>query len=102
MDTPRAISLVEHSSRSVVARFAYSEHGTSATRGAAVGLLEIFGGSRSEDMDIVELVLSTVQVPILHFKSMGRRYRNDVTPRNTYGLGSLGLRGSLPASSWPN
>jgi len=93
-DKPTAISLIEHSSNSIVGRFAYSAQGTDATRGEAVGVLDIFGGSRSEDTDIVELVLSTVQVPLIHWKNMGRHYKNDVTPRNCGILGPITLSGS--------
>jgi hypothetical protein len=80
-ENPTSLVLVEHCSASIVARFSYSAVGTDAIRGAEVGQLDIFGGSRSEDQDIVELVLASAQVAINHFKSMGRHYRNNVTPR---------------------
>jgi len=80
-DKPTSLILVEHSSNTIVARFTYSRDGTDATRGAEVGQLDIYGGSRSEEQEMVELVLSTVQVAIQHWKSMGRHYRNNITPR---------------------
>jgi hypothetical protein len=94
-DKPTALSLMEHSSSSIIARFTYSMHGTDATRGAEVGVLDIFGGSRSEDREMIELVLSTCQVPINHWKNMGRHYKNDVTPRNCSVVGPLTLGNSF-------
>lgn len=76
---PVVLSLIELGSDSVYARFVYSKHGTDAKRGEAVGVLDIFGGSRSENADIVELVLCTVQIPILHFRNMGRHYKNQAS-----------------------
>jgi hypothetical protein len=98
-DKPTALSLMEHSSNSIVARFTYSIYGTNATRGAEVGLLDIFGGYRSGDTEVVELVLSTCQVPIYHWKNMGRHYRNDVTPRHCSIVGPLGLGNSFFAGN---
>jgi hypothetical protein len=80
-DQPTSLILVEHGSDSIVARFSYSSFGTDATRGAEVGQLDIYGGSRSEDDDTIELVLASCQVVIHHLKSMGRHYKNDITPR---------------------
>jgi hypothetical protein len=79
--TERTISLifVEHSSDSIVARFSYSKFGTDATRGAEVGRLDIYGGSRSEEQDTIELVIASCKVAVEHLKSMGRHYRNDAT-----------------------
>jgi hypothetical protein len=89
-DKPTSLVLVEQSSESIVARFAYSKVGTDATRGAEVGQLDIFGGSKSEDQAMIELVLATCVVAIQHWKSMGRHYKNDVTPRtcSVIGLGN--------------
>jgi hypothetical protein len=81
-DKPTSLILVEQSSDSIVARFTYSEVGTDATRGAEVGQLDIYGGSRSEEQDTIELVLASCQIAMHHLKSMGRHYKNGVTPRN--------------------
>jgi hypothetical protein len=97
-DKPTALSLMEHSSSSVFARFTYSIHGTAATRGADVGVLDIFGGSRSRDTEVVEMVLSTCQVPVNHWKNMGRHYRNGITPRNCSVVGPVALGSSFFAS----
>jgi hypothetical protein len=80
-DRPTSLVFVENSSDSIVARFSYSRFGTDATRGGEVGQLDIYGGSRSEDQDTIELVISSCKVAIEHYKSMGRHYRNDVSPR---------------------
>jgi hypothetical protein len=89
-DHPTSLVLVEQSSDSIVARFAYSRDGTDATRGAEVGQMDFFGGNKSEDQNWVELVLATCVVAMQHWKSMGRHYRNDVTPRSCsiIGLGN--------------
>ena len=94
-DKPTALSLYELGSESIVARFTYSMHGTDATRGAEVGTLDIFGGARSEDDDMVELVLSTCQVCINHWKAMGRHYKNNITPRNCSVAGGATLGNSF-------
>jgi hypothetical protein len=87
---PTSLVLVEQSSDSIVARFAYSRHGTDAKRGAEVGQMDFFGERRSEDQNWVELVFATSIVAMQHWKSMGRHYRNDVAPRSysIVGLGS--------------
>jgi len=94
-DKPTALSLFELGSESIVARFTYSVHGTDASRGAEVGTLDIFGGSRSEDEETIELILSTVLVPINHWKNMGRHYKNSVTPRNCSIAGGASLGNSF-------
>jgi hypothetical protein len=94
-DKPTALSLFEFSSDSVIARFTYSELGTDAQNGGLVGRLDIFGGSRSEDIEMIEMVLCTCQVPISHWKNMGRHYRNDVTPRGCSVWGPPVLGNSL-------
>jgi hypothetical protein len=95
MDKPTSLSLMEVSSESIIARFKYSKHGTDAIRGAEVGTMEIYGGSRNEDLETVEFVLSTCQVPLIHWRNMGRHYRNDVTPRNCSASGPIVLGNSF-------
>ncbi|KAF2434611.1 hypothetical protein EJ08DRAFT_567920, partial [Tothia fuscella] len=73
-DRPASLILVERLSESIVARFSYSTVGTCATRGAEIGRLDIYGGSRSEDQDFIELVLASCQIAIDHYKSTGRHY----------------------------
>jgi hypothetical protein len=80
-DKPMALSLIEDSSDSIIARFTYSVHGTAAQNGAELGTLDIFGGSRSGDVEMIELVLCTCQVAIHHWKNMGKHFRNEAEPR---------------------
>lgn len=86
---------MEASSGSIVARFKYSKHGTDATRGAEVGTMEIYGGSRNEELEMVEFVLSTCQVPLVHWRTMGRHYKNDITPRHCSVSGHIVLGSSF-------
>jgi hypothetical protein len=90
-DKPTSLVLVEQSSDSIVARFAYSKDGTSATRGAEMGQMDFFGGNRNDDQAWIELVFATSVIVMQHWKSMGRHYRNDVTPRS---CSIVGLGGS--------
>lgn len=90
-DKPTSLVLVEQSSDSIVARFAYSRCGTAATRGAEVGQMDFFGGNRNDNQNWVELVFATCVVVMQHWKSMGKRYTNSVTPR---GCSIIGLGGS--------
>jgi hypothetical protein len=97
-DKPTSLVLIEHSSDSIVARFAYSQFGMDATRGAEVGQLDVYGGSRSEDQETIEVVISSCQVALQHFKSMGRHYRNDPTSR-TCSVATTAMDSSLCASN---
>jgi hypothetical protein len=81
-DNPTSLTLVEHTTDSIVARFSYSELGTDATRGAEVGRLDVYGGSVSEEQDTIELVIASCKVAVEHLKNMGRHYRNGSTPRS--------------------
>jgi len=77
-DKPIALSLFDLNSGSIVARFTYSARGTDASRGAEMGMLDIFGSTRSDDVQTIELVLGTLQVPINHWKNLGRHYKNNI------------------------
>ncbi|KIW02465.1 uncharacterized protein PV09_06273 [Verruconis gallopava] len=99
-DRPIALSLMENSSNSVVARFTYSKLGTDANRGAEVGTFSIFGGHRSGDTETVELVLSSWIIAVNHWKNMGRHYRNSdaaptTTVRNFSTVGPVGMGSSF-------
>ncbi|KAF1992097.1 hypothetical protein K402DRAFT_416577 [Aulographum hederae CBS 113979] len=73
---PISLVLVEEASESIVARFTYSAEGTRALRGAEVGELCVYGGQRSTDKEVVEMIICSCAVTITQLERMGRWYRN--------------------------
>ncbi|KAF2661970.1 hypothetical protein K491DRAFT_710392 [Lophiostoma macrostomum CBS 122681] len=80
----RPVSLVlrEKTSNLIIARFTYSSRGTMAAKGAEAGALTIYRDSISTDSDGIEKIMASLAVPMIHFKKMGRHYRNDATERS--------------------
>jgi hypothetical protein len=81
----RPVSLVlrEQTSDLIIARFTYSSCGTMATKGAEVGELTVYPDRITADRDGIEKIMASLAVPMIHFKKMGRHYRNDRTERST-------------------
>lgn len=82
-EDPISLVLLKQSSVTIVARFTYSMLGTTASRGAEVGKMDFFegfSGSLNDDQIWIELVFATCIIVMQHWKSMGRHYKNDVTP----------------------
>jgi len=75
----RPVSLVlrEKDIDVVIARFTYSGCGVMAMRGAEVGELTIYRDGLSSDSEGVEKIIGGLMVSIVHFKRMGRNYKND-------------------------
>jgi hypothetical protein len=79
----RPVSLVlrEQNIDVVIARFTYSGCGVMAMRGAEVGELTIYRDGLSSDSEGVEKIIAGLMVSIVHFKRMGRNYKNDEVVR---------------------
>ncbi|TID14739.1 hypothetical protein E2P81_ATG08693 [Venturia nashicola] len=94
-ENPMSLILVAQSSTDVISRFTYSKLGTTATRGAEVGKMDFFGGDGTIAQVWVEFVFATSFVVMQHWKSMGRHYKNDDTPRSA-SIAGFGLpRGEM-------
>jgi hypothetical protein len=88
---PFTLVFSEGCSRVAIARFTYSECGTTATNGAEVGQLAIYRHNLSKDNDGLESIICSCSIAITHFRRMGRHYRNDTSS----------LRSSLARSRMP-
>ena len=76
---PFTLVFSKGSSRVAIARFTYSECGTTATNGAEVGQLAIYRHNLSKDNDGLELIICSCSIAITHFRRMGRHYWNDTS-----------------------
>ncbi|OCL01995.1 hypothetical protein AOQ84DRAFT_252506, partial [Glonium stellatum] len=76
-DRPYTLVFSEGTSRIVIARFAYSECGTTATNGAEVGQLVIYRQGFLNDNNDLALIICSCCIAITQFKRMGRHYRNN-------------------------
>lgn len=95
----RPISLVmkEKGADVVIARFTYSACGVLAMNGAEAGELTIYRDGLSSDNEGVEKIISGLMVSVLHFKKMGRHYKNEGDVRVDSVSGVSGVR--LPMHS---
>ncbi|KAF2006553.1 hypothetical protein P154DRAFT_517613 [Amniculicola lignicola CBS 123094] len=88
---PMSLVFRRKASTSVIARFIYSQYGTWAANGAAVGELTVYRDGLSVGRAGLETIICGLMVAIIHFKKMGRNYRNDGPVRAT----------SLPGAGLP-
>jgi hypothetical protein len=95
----------------VVARFSYSRYGTDASKGQAVGTLDVFDlqtredealgqgpdGVRETELRMLEVIIGGCEIVLQYWKRMGRHFRNDERPDRcsifSLGIGSLGEGG---------
>jgi len=73
---PTSLILLDRTSEAVAARFLYSRYGTDAVNGAEVGTLDVYSGYGDEADGSTAWILATCQIAIMHWKGMGRHYRN--------------------------
>lgn len=91
---PASLLLVDKASQEVVARFIYSDKGTTATKDQDIGSFEFYKiwdrsteeaadlgplsriDSNQMDRRLEELILASGLIVIRHWRSMGRHYRN--------------------------
>jgi hypothetical protein len=74
---PVSLVLQENGTDVVIARFTYSGRGVLAMKGAEVGELTIYRDGLTSDNEGVEKIIGGLMVSIVHYKSMGRYYKND-------------------------
>jgi hypothetical protein len=74
---PVSLVLQENGTDVVIARFTYSGHGVMATKGAEVGELTIYRDGLSSDNGGVEKIIGGLMVSVMHYKRMGRNYKNE-------------------------
>lgn len=98
-ERPIALAFIEGSTGTVFARFTYSVCGTIAANGAEVGELEIYRDGFLPEGDEVEMIASSCTIAIMHFKKMGRHYRND--PKTAEVFGPFLARSMRPVDALP-
>ena len=74
---PVSLTMGEKGSNRMLAHFTFSEHGTRANNGAAVGELALNGNGMWVDQEGLEKLLCALHVALEQFKRMGRHYWND-------------------------
>lgn len=93
-ERPTSLALVDRSNRLVIARFNYSDYGTTANKGQEVGDLAIALGEHGLT---TELVISTCAIAIKYWAKQGKHHRRDLCCAGRYGSGS-GM--SLNGATW--
>jgi len=98
---PASLILLDRTSEDVAARFLYSRYGTDAIKGAEVGTLDVYSGYGEAADGSIEWILASCQIAIMHWKGMGRHYKNipDTSGRSTSISTMSSLSQSLSAAA---
>lgn len=78
----------------IVARFSYSEHGTTARRGEDIGTLDVYevpvpivsalseegAEGVADELEWIELVISGLELVVQHWRNLGKHFRSGLRP----------------------